>query len=690
MREHRVIAEHVGRVIDVVEKGLRLGGDSNFDRLARSWQRSLNAHQVDPAQANVPRVVTSQELREHRDRLETFMRISREGLDRLHSQVLPANYCVLLTDAAGVTLDFRTVPGLEREFRDEGFRAGTCWSEEHEGTCGIGTSVVDGQPTLVHRDEHFRSHNIGFTCSAAPIFGLDDQPVAVLDASALNSPMQRESQLLVFRMVVEKAQLIENAFAYYNLRPYWVLQCGRLAEFLSVQTDYIVAFDDGGRLVGGNRRAKLELLSRDGVTPLFVHDLFECTANDILAAAHARPGQPFPLRLQGSGERIFAQLRAPAARSRPTAAEPARDTAMDAACEETKVRGFSHLALGDARLRGNVERALKIANRDIPAMLLGETGTGKEAFARAIHDYSERHLKPFVALNCAAIPENLIESELFGYRDGAFTGARTKGARGKILQSDGGTLFLDEIGDMPLQLQSRLLRVLAEGEVLPLGAETATPVQLHIICATHQNLPELVRQGRFREDLYYRLNGAVFLLPPLREREDIGDVIAKVLLEEAAAMERPELQLDSDARAALMRHAWPGNIRQLRHAMRYACAIADGNALRIEHFPADLFTAPGGFAKPAPLAAQAADSPLAARTAPPPRQEPLDLSDAEAALRARMVEVLQRNHWQVTVSARELGMSRATFYRKLARLQIVAPNQRDAQCYESNRWRQPS
>ncbi len=671
MRSHQAVVHHVGRVLDVVERGGRLGQSNVSDRLARSWQRSLNNHQVDPARTNLPRVVSAPELREHRDRLEAFMRISREGIDRLHAQILSANYCVLLTDASGVTIDFRTVPNLDKDFKEEGFRAGTCWSEEHEGTCGVGTGLIDGQPTLVHRDEHFRSHNIKFSCSAAPIFGLDDRPIALLDASALCAPEQRDSQLLVFRMVIERAQQIENAFAYYTLRPYWVLQCGRLAEYLSVQTDYLVAFDDDGRIVGGNRRAKLELLSQDGVTPSFVHDLFECTANDILTAAHARPGQAFPLRLLHSGERIFANLRSPASRSRQAADPPVR--APETVEQMAALRGFGRLALNDERVRGNVERALKIVNRDIPAMLLGETGTGKEAFARALHDFSDRRDKAFVALNCAAIPEK-----------GAFTGAKTKGARGKILQADGGTLFLDEIGDMPLQLQCRLLRVLAEGEVLALGAESPVPVKLHIVCATHQNLPDLVRAGRFREDLYYRLNGAVFLLPPLRERSDIDEVIEKVLREEAAAMGREGLRVDSTALESLRLHPWPGNIRQLRHAVRYACAICDGNALRTEHFPPDLFTRPlaGRSEDTGPLGLRPMIVPGAAsHYSPPPRetQDPLALSDSEARLRAAMVETLRRNRWQVKVSARELGMSRATFYRKLARFNIVAPNQRE-QC----------
>ena len=673
IRGHGEIARHVERVVEVVERGVVLSRHPVHDRLARSWQRSLSKYQVDPGLASTPQVVTAQELREHRDKLDAFMRIAREGLDRLHEQLRPSNYCVLMTDATGVTVDFRTVPEQDKEFRAQGFRNGTRWSEMDEGTCGVGTSLVDGQPILVHRGEHFRSHNIGFTCSSAPILGIDDRPLAVLDASALYSPENRDSQMLVFQMVIEKARLIEDAFAFYSLRDHWILQLGRTPELMNVHTDYLLAFDDAGMFVGGNRRARQELLARPGRLIQRVSDLFECSATDLLAAAHARPGQAIPLRVLDSGERIFGLLRAPDVRRHSVPAVE-RDTNDLNGCSEA--RGFGHLATGDSRVRTNVQRALKVANRDIPVMLLGETGTGKEAFAKAVHDCSSRHKQPFVALNCAAIPESLIESELFGYRDGAFTGARAKGARGKIVQSDQGTLFLDEIGDMPLVLQSRLLRVLAEGEVQPLGAEQPIPVKLHIICATHQNLPALVEDGRFREDLYYRLNGAVFILPPLREREDIGEVIDRVLAEEIRAMGREGLRLAPETRDALMHHGWPGNIRQLRHAMRYACAICDSNLLHTAHFPPDLFFGPRlGGPRMQREEAPALPSPASMRL--PSDSDAPPLKEKDLRLRERMLETLRRNQWQVTVSAQALGMSRATFYRKLARLNIVPPNRRD-------------
>jgi len=299
-------------------------------------------------------------------------------------------------------------------------------------------------------------------------------------------------------------------------------------------------------------------------------------------------------------------------------------------------------------------------------MLLGETGTGKEAFAKALHQASSRRAQPFVALNCAAIPESLIESELFGYREGAFTGARSRGSKGKIAQADGGTLFLDEIGDMPLLLQSRLLRVLAEGELLPLGADEPVTVRLQVVCATHQSLTELIRAGRFREDLYYRLGGAVFQLPPLRERDDIGDIIRRVLHEECEAMARPWVELDPAALAFLKRCRWPGNIRQLRHALRYACAVGDATRLGIADFPAELAgDLPG---EPATLPPA-----MAAETGALP--EPGTSCAAPPDPRERLLEALRRHQWHVSRAARELGMPRSTFYRRMARLQIVSPNQ---------------
>ena len=235
----------------------------------------------------------------------------------------------------------------------------------------------------------------------------------------------------------------------------------------------------------------------------------------------------------------------------------------------------------DARLITHLDTARRVIARQTPVLLCGETGSGKEVFARAVHEASPHAAGAFVAVNCASLPETLIESELFGYRAGAFTGAQRTGRRGKILQADGGTLFLDEIADMPLDLQARLLRVLDERQVTPLGTEETHAVDFQLISASHQHLPALVREGRFREDLYYRLAGIELQLPPLRDRSDRRDLIQAVLAAEAGGAGT----LSPEAERLLLEHPWPGNIRQLRHVLRTAAALADGKPITREHLP---------------------------------------------------------------------------------------------------------
>jgi transcriptional regulator of acetoin/glycerol metabolism len=234
------------------------------------------------------------------------------------------------------------------------------------------------------------------------------------------------------------------------------------------------------------------------------------------------------------------------------------------------------LSAGDPQLDRQVERVARLVNSPISLLITGETGAGKEVFAKAVHASSERRARPFVAVNCAAIPEALIESELFGHLPGSFSGAAAKGKRGLVQEADGGTLFLDEIGDMPLALQARLLRVLSEREVLPVGATRAVPVNIRVIAATHAPLEALVRQGRFRDDLYYRLNGALVQLPPLRERTDLSAMIDRML---------GGRTLTPSARARLLAHRWPGNLRELRNALDFATSVCPQGPIGPEDLP---------------------------------------------------------------------------------------------------------
>jgi transcriptional regulator of acetoin/glycerol metabolism len=267
-------------------------------------------------------------------------------------------------------------------------------------------------------------------------------------------------------------------------------------------------------------------------------------------------------------------------------------------------------------------------------------------------------------VNCASLPETLIESELFGYRAGAFTGAQRSGRRGKILQADGGTLFLDEIADMPLDLQARLLRVLDERQVTPLGTEETHPVDFQLISGSHRNLPALVREGRFREDLYYRLAGIELELPALRERSDKRELIHDLLKTEAGG----EGSLSADAERLLMDYAWPGNIRQLRHVLRSAAALADGGPIKREHLPALILqpaSMQGHAAAAAPLAAPQAAAVASEEAAPAVKLNPIQSNERQVLL-----QMLEQHRWNVSNVAKALDVSRNTLYRKLHKLHI--------------------
>lgn len=314
------------------------------------------------------------------------------------------------------------------------------------------------------------------------------------------------------------------------------------------------------------------------------------------------------------------------------------------------------LAGQDPQMLRNIRSARRVADSRVPILLQGPTGSGKEVFAKAIHLASSRAAQPFVAVNCAAIPETLIESELFGYKAGAFTGARKEGMRGRIQQASGGTLFLDEIGDMPVNLQTRLLRVLEEQEVVPLGCETPVKVDLCVISASHRGLREMIARGAFREDLYYRLNGITLDLPALSERVDAEHLIRRFVATEAQ-LERP-VAIEADAFECLLAYRWPGNIRELRNVIRTALAICDDGVIRLVDLPRSFQS--GIREQPRPVLSGHEAAPLSV-------QAGTGIRALETAERAVILKAVENNRWNMTLTARELGMSRNTLYRKFKR-----------------------
>jgi sigma-54 dependent transcriptional regulator, acetoin dehydrogenase operon transcriptional activator AcoR len=338
-----------------------------------------------------------------------------------------------------------------------------------------------------------------------------------------------------------------------------------------------------------------------------------------------------------------------------------RDVALAAYKASQHALTLEDLAGEDPQMLRNVRSAYRIADSGVSVLIQGPTGSGKEAFAHAMHLVSRRAERPFVAVNCAAIPETLIESELFGYKPGAFTGARKEGMRGKILQSAGGTLFLDEIGDMPLTLQTRLLRVLEEQEIVPLGSETAIKVDLHVLAASHRNLREMIANGTFREDLYYRLNGITLELPALRDRVDKERVIHHALAVETGNGRPAAIEMDALQR--LVSYPWPGNVRELRNVIRTALAICEGGVVRGIDLPREIREAESNMG--AASAASVLQGSIAGLSDSGSPVNPL-----KAAERAALVRVIAQCHGNMTRVAAQLGMSRNTLYRRMKRHSI--------------------
>ena len=627
------LSRHAQQVLTVTQGKAHLQGPGSDPSIARSWLRCLEDYHLDPALAMAPTVLEHGRVLESRERLQQVLHIAGGDMNSLHQQLCGAGHAVLLTDARGVILNCVTAPTERRIFERAGLWLGADWSEACEGTNGIGTCLVERQALTIHQDEHFRGRHTGLTCSASPVFDPHGQLLAVLDVSSARHDVSRQSQFHTMALVNLSAKMIESCYFLRYFDNQWLLRFHLQAESVGLFSEGLLAFDGEGRICAVNQSA-LNLLGvgRGGLLGHAVEDFFDCSLDQLLERASVDASASWPLRTR-DGRGLFALLRGQARR----VPSPAPQVAPPVTPRAT----LPGLCLGDAGLQENFRKALRVFERDVPLLIHGETGSGKEAFAKAVHQASQRADKAFVALNCAAIPESLIESELFGYRGGSFTGARKDGMRGKLQQADGGTLFLDEIGDMPLALQTRLLRVLEDRLVVPIGGEPVA-VNVRIISATHRDLLERVREGSFREDLYYRLNGLEIALPALRARSDKSQLLDFLLAEEAGGH---SVLLDAPARQALLDFAWPGNVRQLRNVLRTLAALCEDGRIGLPDLPALIRQAP---------------VPAAANESTVPGEFPLD--DAE---RLALLTALEQQRWHMTHTAAQLGVSRNTLYRKL-------------------------
>jgi transcriptional regulator of acetoin/glycerol metabolism len=620
----------------------RLGNTKVAPHVVSSWRRCVEEFGIDADARRDTPVLDAMSVYERQQRFGELLDVARAEMENLYEQIAGSGYAVIFGDAEAVILGAITDPALKREFRDAGLRIGAVWSERYEGTNGMGTCIAEGGPVTVHRGEHFRCFNMDLSCSGAPIVDTQGNVLGVLDASTVNSADTRLIQRHTMALVAMSANLISRCHFLQECSGAWILRFHSRPEFVGLLHEALLAVDGEGIVRAVNDSAQAQLgIARDKLVGRALDSIFPFGFQTLEQRASTDAATLWPIRDVAYGRRFFAMVRAP------LASAPRRSARAAAAADTSPVRQYVGC---DRRMQHNMNCGRQLFGRRVPLLLQGATGTGKEAFAKALHLASSWADKPFVAVNCAAIPETLIESELFGYTRGAFTDASREGHLGKIRQSSGGTLFLDEIGDMPLHLQTRLLRVLEEHEVIPLGGEKPIPVDLHVISATHQDLPRMVQAGEFREDLYYRLNGITLHLPLLRERTDKRELIETLLAEEAPVGSLPELS--PEAWQLLLGYAWPGNIRQLRNTLRTAAALCSDNVIRPANLPQEI----AGYLDPVVVDAA-------------PIEAPLRTAERDALLRE-----LERMHWNVSRTADALGISRNTLYRKMHKHGIVLPD----------------
>jgi transcriptional regulator of acetoin/glycerol metabolism len=620
--------------------------------IARSWQRARDVYRVDPRLPRAP-LVSADELAARRARDETLA-VAASVLADFSARLAERGHLLAFLDADGCLLSLGGDPRAAERAAAVNFCPGATWREQEAGTNGAGTALAERRPVEVFASEHYAEAGGAWTSAAAPILapGATD-PVGVVE---ITGPWElHDPQAIVAAGAI--AAVVEGRLrGIRDVRDELVRYALRAAR---ASGDALLAVDVRGRLLAANDAARRRL-GLDGELPpelreRLVQALCGCAqpSQDELVLDWSGAGDDRPRmvwspvshgeRRIGAVVRVLPPARAVRAGARPRAGATTR-------------YGFQDILGGSGRLRIATELARVAARNDLPVVLHGESGTGKELFAHGIHAASARADRPFVTVNCGAIPAPLVEAELFGYEPGTFTGGQRDGRAGKLEEADGGTLFLDEVSELSPQAQTALLRAVQESEIVRVGGIAPRRVDVRLVAATNRDLSGEVGAGRFRQDLFYRLNVLAIEIPPLRDRiEDVPLLASAFLAEAEAKIGRPDLELAEDAVDALARHAWPGNVRELRNVILRAAAVAATS--RIE----------AGDLTLVPLRGVAAPRPAGPSSAPylPPAEE-----GAEPE-RDELVSALDRCGWNIARTATSLGVSRMTLYRRLRRFGIT-------------------
>lgn len=573
-------------------------------------------------------------------------------MDDVFSVIRASQSTMVLADSRGVVL--RALP------RDGGGPVvGSVVLEKYIGTAGIATCLEEQCPTKVFAAEHYCASNHGWSCSAAPICDRGGGLVGALGVTSHCASFHLHTSGMIQAAVHAIAEQL-------HLREL----LGEQRVLLELLDEGVVMLDAEGRVCTANRKALALLGLKDAVNGRKLNELarFNGVVRRCLEEGLACTDEETSIRTSTGhmlGCVISAAVNEGTRGMVLTLREASRMRALATRLTGAKaIYDFPDILGASGQLREAVRLAEKAAESDVTTLILGESGTGKELFAQAIHNRSGRSGKPFIVVNCGALPRDLVQSELFGYVEGAFTGASSRGKPGKFELADGGSIFLDEIGEMPLDAQVSLLRLLQNGEVGRVGGGHTRNVDVRVIAATNRDLEEAVRQNAFREDLYYRLNVFALNIPPLREREgDIEELTRHFLENFAKSLGKPACGISPEALNVLLGYPWPGNVRELQNALERAVHLAAGPIVQLHDLPLAIVARKNTAIREAAeaRAATAFETTGAA-----------GFSGLGQWERAALQAALRKSRGNVKRAAEELGLARSTVYYKLKSHQLEA------------------
>ena len=589
-----------------------------------SWMRCITLG-LDALRPPSPEFVDAAVLRQEQQRCSLVRGLALAEMHTLHQQIAGSNFMIAFATAEGLLLDSISDSSFSDASDAACIRAGSIWTESICGTNGLGTAAYLKRPIVVHGREHFFARYNNLTCVAAPIFAPDGEVAGILDASSDCMSRQAHTQALVAMAATQ----IENGLFREQHRGNILIAFHNRGEYLHTLSAGLLAVDNDGRILAANRAARVLLHGLPAFAGRLFGDVFRGRFSDFVDEGRRKERQ----RLEDDvGSQFVATIensRQFPMTHRVLAPRPAPPKSPAAA-----------FVSADPRIAAIVQRVAIAAARKMPILIRGETGTGKEQMARHAHAASQR-AGSFVAVNCAALPDSLIEAELFGYTEGAFTGARKGGSAGLFKEADGGTLFLDEIRDMPVTLQAVLLRFLDDWTVRPVGG-SKREVDVLLVSATNANLDDAIAKGRFRSDLLFRLNTLEVTLLPLRERTDFADIARHLM-----AKIDPSIALSEAAIQRLAQRSWDGNIRELRNVLARLSLSETGPV--IDAATVDAAIGPGSAEPVAPKIKM-------------DESAPADLHEIQRAL---VLATFAETGNNISKTARRLGISRNTVYRAL-------------------------